>query len=87
MTNEVPMKFQMLCETEVDLKKKKITKERKNDTRRQQQNFVVHQDQPAWGEEEASQTLGFFFSCEWGWTRHFRFLCLSPRFVLLTLVQ
>ena len=26
MTNEAPMKFQMLCETEVDLKKKKLQK-------------------------------------------------------------
>ena len=29
MTNEAPMKFQMLCETEVDLKKKKLQKKEK----------------------------------------------------------
>ena len=51
MTNEVPMKFQMLVKQRL-IKKKKITKERNNDTRRQQQNAVVCQgDQPAWGEE------------------------------------
>ena len=35
MTNEAPMKFQMLCETEVDFKKK-LEKKEKNDIRRQQ---------------------------------------------------
>ena len=75
MTNEDPMKFQMLCETEVDFKKKKkITKERRNDTRRQQPTKElcgVSSRSPACGEERpplspsVSSPVG-----GGGWTRY-----------------
>lgn len=93
MTNEDPMKFQMLCETEVDFKKKKKSQKKEEITpegNSRPRNCVVCQadHQPAVRKGCLSDPR---FPLQW-WgagslDKILKFLGLPPPFVLQTLVQ
>ena len=91
MTNEDPMKFQMLCETEVDFKKKKKSQKKEEMTQEgnsRPRNCVVCQadHQPAVRKGRLSDPR---FPLQWGGglDKILRFLGLPLPFVLQTLVQ